>query len=943
MLNLIKDAASITPDPERAHKNLEQLFRKDPEFIEEHAQWIERIAGLFAYSQFLSDYCIRNPMQLSQALRVLHLPVRKPHILSHANEIHASFSDDDQNHLYKQHAMKLLRDFKKSYLLIITLRDISGTTVLQECMSELSILSEALIEHALEMSFTLMRRKFGLIRHNAFSVIGMGKLGSGELNYSSDIDLITVYLNSDGISTGILNPFGIRHNKISSHEYYCMLTETLSGMMHALTEDGICYRVDLRLRPNGQMGAISLDLDSYRAYYEAWGKTWERLALIRAKPVAGDTGLGESFMRTIEPFAWKRSFDYNDMEEIKELKKKIDTIFDINDVKRGYGGIREIEFFVHTFQLLYGGERRNLRTGFLVNVIAELGKEGLLSAEDVKGLSESYLLLRRIEHILQMKDDLQIYALPTDPDELKILSKKMHYAHEEDFLTTLKIIRFKVRDMYNTLLGGTDTTREILLSVIDELPDTAILEYLRFKGFTNPPSALKNIRTLSEQIATGKTLRERSLLRKAIPAFLEKIVASVGKDRALGILVSFISRIGHHEAYLDLLLQREDTREIIADIFSTSTYLSRMLLSTDNLEGIFEYPAIRRNLRSLKDTLDAALSWTPEPLTAIREFKAIEELKYSMLFLKGLFDSYTFNHRLSMLADVVIRAIVTYFGAEKGFAVIGVGGYGARDLNIGSDLDLLFIGGRKDTLETGGKLSPAGSVAEELIRFLSGYTAKGFAYRIDMRLRPDGSRGILVHDMDGYETYYFSAAHPWEIQSLLRARPVAGDMNLLRSFLSLRKQVILQRGREIHGSLVQEMRARIISDISKESLGYDIKNGPGGMKEIEFLVQYLQLKHAAGRPDLIVHDMVNAFQRLAKYAILDRKTEEFLLQSHRFLKAIDTLLRLNEEEVVKADSELLRVMSGFLQVKSTDLLLKRIEETRQKVYRIAHALYQERE
>ena len=148
-----------------------------------------------------------------------------------------------------------------------------------------------------------------------------------------------------------------------------------------------------------------------------------------------------------------------------------------------------------------------------------------------------------------------------------------------------------------------------------------------------------------------------------------------------------------------------------------------------------------------------------------------------------------------------------------------------------------------------------------------------------MRLRPDGSRGILVHDMDGYETYYFSAAHPWEIQSLLRARPVAGDMNLLRSFLSLRKQVILQRGREIHGSLVQEMRARIISDISKESLGYDIKNGPGGMKEIEFLVQYLQLKHAAGRPDLIVHDMVNAFQRLAKYAILDRKTEEFLLQS----------------------------------------------------------------
>ena len=939
MLTLMRDAAAATPDVERSRKNLERLFHDHPTFVEEHAQWLERIAGLFAYSQFLADYSIQNPFRLTQALGRLDLPVRKQEILSQAAAFYAAFADTEKSLPFRNHAMKLLRDLKKSCLLLITLRDISGATSLRECMSELNTLAEALVEFALEMSHTLMRRKFGLPTDNAFSVIGMGKLGGGELNYSSDIDLVTVYHRNEGTSTGILNPFGIRYNKISAHEYFCTLTETLSGMMQALTEDGICYRVDLRLRPNGQKGAISLDLASYHAYYEAWGKTWERLALIRANPVAGDRGLGTMFMKTVEPFVWKKSFDFNDIDEIKELKKKIDTLSDVNDVKRGYGGIREIEFFAHTFQLLYGHAKMNLRNGFLVSVLAALGKEGFLLPEEVKTLSESYLILRRIEHILQMRDDLQTYSLPADQHELNILAKKLHFENGEDFTARLKIARLKVRDMYNTLLGGTETTREILLSVIDELPDTAVLDYLQFRGFTSPPSALNNLRLLREQIATGKTLRERALLRKAIPAILEKIMGSAGKDRALGLLVSFISRIGHHESYLDLLTRREDTREIIADVFSRSTYLSRLFLNADNFEGIFEYPGIRKDPELLRETLNATLARAADPLTLVRDFKAAEELKYGLLFVKGLFDCYDFTHRLSMIADMLIRAILTYLGAGEGFAVIGLGGYGARDLNIGSDLDLLFVSSVEHGKTTRGRPLALQSIAEELIRFLSGYTEKGFAYRIDTRLRPDGSHGILAHDIEGYETYYLSAAQPWEIQSLLRARPIAGDANLLRAFMSLRKHAILRRGHEMAGSLIEDMRKRIISEVSKESSGYDIKNGPGGIKEVEFLAQYLQLKHAAVRPELIVHNTINAFQRLAKYAILDRKTEDFLVQSHHFLKALDTLLRLNEEEVVKADSALLPILSEFLQMKSTDLLLKKIRETRQKVYRVAHAWY----
>ena len=939
----MREASSTTPDPARALKNLERLFHEAPEFIEAHVDWMENIAGLFAHSQFLSDYCIRNPPRLTDAIKNRHLPVDKQQILSEALEGYNAFREETRTPLFKQHAMKLLRDLKKSSLLRITMRDISGITVLQECMSELSILSEAILELALEMSSMLMRRKFGLLRQNMFSVIGMGKLGGSELNYSSDVDIITVYMNDEVTSTGILNPFGIRQNKISSHEYCSMITEILSGLVQTATEDGIAYRVDLRLRPNGQKGATSLSLDAYRSYYEAWGKTWERIALIRARPVAGDAALGESFMRTIEPFVWRRSIDYNDIDEIRELKKKIDTIFDINDIKRGYGGIREIEFFVQTFQLLYGGERKNIRTGFMVRVLEKLREEGFLSMEDVKTLSGSYFFLRRLEHLLQMKDDLQTYSLPSDSEELRILARKMQFIHEKDFLTELKVKRLMVRDMYNSLLGGTDTTQEILLSVMDDLPDDAILDYLGFKHFKNASSSLKKMRALQEQISTRKTLRERTLLRKVIPSFLEQIMRSGKRDTALGMLVSFIDRIGNHESYIDLLMQRTDTREVIAGIFSVSTYLSRLLLSLENLEGIFEYPDIRLNLRAFRERLTVTLTRSADPLNTIREFKAIEELKSGMLFLKGFFDVFSFTHTLSMLADTIIRAIVSYLHAGKGFAVVGLGGYGARDLNIGSDLDLLFISSGDGILLSQGLSSAPKTVAEELIRFLAEYTAKGFAYRIDMRLRPDGSRGILVNDIEGYRAYYHSSAQPWEIQSLLRARPVAGDMNLLRAFQRLRKQVILQRGHEIKGSGIQKMRKRIISEVSRESSGYDIKNGPGGIKEIEYLIQYLQLKHAAGRPDLIVHDTMNAFKRLAKYAILDGKSVDFLLQSQRFLKSVDTLLRFNEEDVVKADSELPDVISGFLQITSTDMFLKKIEATRQKVSEIAHTYYEEGE
>ena len=934
--SLIKEASEITPDPEKSLKNLERLCVESAEFVERHEKNIDTIASLFSYSQFLADYCISNPDKLAVALKDIDKSISKKDILTAArNTYRASLKAPS---LSKQDSIKLLRDLKKTHLLRITLRDMSSITSFDQCVSELSVLAEAILELSIDMSSAMMREKFGDMKGNAFSVIGLGKLGAGELNYSSDVDIITVYRSEVGLSSGIRTASGIRTNSIDPHEYFCRLTETMTGLLQTPTEDGIAYRVDFRLRPNGQKGSLSLPLSSCLSYYESWGKTWERVALIRARPAAGDSNLGKMFMDGIEPFVWKRSLDYNDIEEIKALKKKIDTIFDVNDIKRGYGGIREIEFFVQTFQLLYGGERVNLRSGRLNAVLGELKNEGFLTDGDVRILSNSYLFLRRIEHILQMKDDLQLYVMPSDGGALTILASKLQFGDERRFISEVRLTRLKVRDMYNSLFGVTEAAQDFLLSSSDDLPEDALLEYLTFKGFRSPSTALKNIYALQEQLSTGKTLRERGLLRKVVPSFLDEVFKSPNKDRALTQLTSFIEKIGSHESFTDLLQRRDDTREVLIRTFSASIYLTRLLLGLENLEGIFEFPDVRMDFRSLQERLIAALQYG-DPLKIVREFKAAEELKTGMLFLNRVKDVYGLIGTLSSLADVVLRSLVKFLRAEKGFAVIGLGGYGARELNFGSDLDLLFVHAPGDAPVSGSEGQKEHIAAKELIRILTEYTDSGVAYKVDMRLRPDGSKGVLMNDIEGYSSYYLKSAQPWEIQSLLRARPVAGDRDLLGAFDNLRRTVIRQRRKEITGSSVKAMRQRIIRELSREHKGYDIKLGPGGIKEIEFVVQYLQMKYVDIFPDLILQNTVAALKSIIRHKLLDSATSDILIQSHRFLRSVEILLRLNGEDVLRTNSEIPDIIIELLHLKSKDELFGKIESIRQQMSQITSILY----
>jgi len=936
--HLINEVVSETPDPVRSARNLTKLFNGAPELLELKRQKIQQIATLFSYSQFLADFCIQSPSSLTKALELSRHHFDREMIIA---EGRSQFICIEQQNIQmlKDAALKMLRELKRNYLLIITLRDLSGITTIQECMSELCILAESIIELCIEITSTLMKMNFGSLKDDSYCIIGLGKLGAGELNYSSDVDIMSVYRTGDAFSSGVKKLSGVRTNRISSHEYFCRLTEMLTSLLQTHTEDGFVYRVDLRLRPYGQKGAISFPLSSYHSYYEAWGRTWERMALVRARPVAGNHLLGKSFMDMIEPFVWKKSTDYNDIEEIKALKKKIDTLSSVQDIKRGYGGIREIEFFVHTFQLLYGGEQTKIRRRSLLNSLDALMREGFLSEADCRLLSESYLFLRRLEHLLQMREDLQIYSLPSQEDELNIIARKMHLKDNQQFTAALRLKRLKIRDMYNSLLGKTDETHDVLLSLQDEMSDESVLDYLSFKGFHNSELALKHIRSLNEYISFGKTIRQRTLLRKTIPLFIAETLRYPNKDRILKTLVSFIEKVGMHESYLDLLSQRADTREIMIHTFSSSTYLTRLLLILENLEGIFEYPDIRIDFKVLRERLIQSLKESPNPRGALREYKMIEELKTGLLFLKGAIDAYAFSDILSSLADTIIQAIVKHLHADS-FAVVALGAYGAGELNINSDLDLLFIQGEGTDSTLDKKHVGNVRFAEDLIAFLTEYTEDGVAYKVDMRLRPDGSKGLLLNDIEGYQNYYLNSAHPWEIQVLLKSRPVAGNKHLIKSFNSLKEYVLLRRGGELTSEYMKDMRRKIISDVSRESYGYDLKLGPGGIKEIEFLTQYLQLQHCKNMPGLIIQNAVSAIDELTKNRLLEDKTADRLKNYYGVLRTIETILRLNEEEVLREDSGSNDIIIRILQYSSKASLFEKVRNIREQITATAQRIYQ---
>lgn len=830
-----------------------------------------------------------------------------------------------------------LRQFRKQEMLRIGLRDLLNKADLRETVEDLSNLAEVCLQKAYEWAEASTRSRYGrpLIerpdgssRCAAFAVIAMGKLGGRELNFSSDVDLMYVY-TADGETEGTPGHGGVL-NRITNHQYFIKIAEKLSAAIGEKTEDGFVFRVDLRLRPEGQRGPLAQSLGGYETYYESWGQTWERSALIKARPVAGDETLGREFVERITPFVYRKYLDYSAIAEIRDMKQKINKDVDLKgrthrDVKLGYGGIREIEFVIQALQLIYAGRDRSLREKSALKALHRLSQKGLITYEEHAVLSKAYVFLRMVEHRIQIADDLQTQTIPSEERELCSLARRAGYRERgketELLLRDYHLHTSMVRTMYDDLFAftGEEGNREPALDDYHLILDPQTQEQeaaalLKKHGFQEPEKACRNVLLLREGTAfVHQTPRSRKLFQEIFPSLFHEIVTSADPDLALNHLESFLAAQGSWEAFQSLIKIDAAAVRVLVTIFANSEYFSRMLVGRPALlENLLEsrkaYGIGTKAVfaRELADLL-ARAPGVPEKLDALRRFKHQEEIRLGMADLVSRVSQRSVSRDLSKLAEVCLEAALQLALAEtarryggtdssSGLAVIGVGKMGGRELTYGSDLDILFV-----YSESRAGI-PAGisvfeffsKTAEKAIAYLSALTREGFVFRVDTRLRPTGSKGPLVQSIEAFKNYYTGQAETWELQALLRAHPVAGDPSVGEEFCSVIQPLIYREAdRTALAADIRSMRRRMEDEIGKKSAAlYNIKQGEGGIVDIEFLVQYLQLLHGARHCRIRVPGTQNALKAIGRQGLLSREDHRFLLGAYLFLRRLESRMRI---------------------------------------------------
>lgn len=930
-MSSLDEAVNRTPDPARALKNLKTFLSEHAAMERAVSEHIGEVANLFAYAQFLANFSVRRPEALFRAIGRLHQVQDRDQMRA---ELEAALKGASL-----QGAMSAFREFKKEKLIEITLRDAMGISSPTESMEQLSDLADSIIEAALGVVAGMLRERYGEPHEDSFSVLALGKLGARELNYSSDVDLIFVYGTEKGQTTGVPGPTGATINAIGNHEFYCRLASELSRFLSQMTEDGVVYRVDLRLRPDGQRGEATLPLRSYELYYESWGREWERLALIRARHVAGDKVLGEEFMKTIKPFVWRKYLDFSTIDEIRGLKSRIDATFKKDDIKRGHGGIREIEFFAQAFQLVYGGKEPLLRNRSTLITLYMLWQKNFIGDDDHKKLSESYIYLRRIEHYIQMLNDVQTHVLPADADQREALARKMGHTSYPEFQEELQSIRHMVRGVYDLFFRkGQEEHGRAHIFLSEDFDEDEIGEYLTARGFPDETEGIRLVSQLRQSIGFFHSLKGRRLLEKVMPDLAEAALASSAPERVLRSLVHFLEMVSNAESYLELLEQNRKLAHSLIEVFSKSDYLSRLILSNvgylDMLTGGMPK---KKTLSRMKQELKG-MSTTQMPISAaLRIFKRSEEIRLGLMFLNRRIDVKHLLRGLSKVAETVVGTALEAVALEMGpppvseVSIIAMGKFGGRELTVGSDLDILFsVSGEADDFHV--------RVAERFLRVLQLYTNHGIAYKVDTRLRPEGTKGPLINSVAGYREYYLRSADNWEIQALLKARPVTGGQKAARVFMTMRDEVFRERAQGVKATDIMSMRAKIISQLAKADGSIDIKLHKGGIEEIEFIAQYLQLRHPE-KLRVFRQDTPGALHSLWEAGAVPDEDLKYLSESYIFYRTIESYMRLSVMSSIRASGHEARHLAAFLQLRDADELIEGLARRMEKVSEIAGRLY----
>ncbi len=684
------------------------------------------------------------------------------------------------------------------------------------------------------------------------------------------------------------------------------LAKKLSRLIDERTADGYVMRVDLRLRPDPGATPIAMSLPSAASYYETLGQNWERAAMIKARPIAGDVELGAAFLKELAPFIWRKYFDYAAIADIHAMKRQIHAVRGHeqvtvagHDVKLGRGGIREVEFFVQTQQLIFGGRRPGLRGSRTVEMLAELHREGWVGADAVDDLTSAYFFLRAVEHRLQMRNDEQTQRLPVEEDDLARFAKFCGYASLSRFAHDLTHHLRAVEKHYARLFEDApkladDAGSLVFTGVVDD-PDT--LATLARLGFQRPEQATETIRGWHfGRRPAVRSARAREVLTELTPGLIAAFAASGDPDAALDAFDAALERMPAAAELMSILRSNSALRELFGDLFGGAPRLAEVVAARPHvLDAVIDPARVARLADILDDAREAARVETylaaardyEDALNRARDFAAEEKFLIGVRLLSGALDADMAARGYSALARALVAALLARveasFAAEHGkveggrVAVIGMGKLGSREMTAASDLDLIVI---YDFSEGAGvsdgrrPLPPAlyyARLTQRLVSALTAPTKAGRLYDVDLRLRPSGRQGPLATSLQAFSQYQRDEAETWEHMALTRARVVAGDATLTDEIdKAAHATLAVKRDRRKLAREITDMRALIAKEKGDKG-DFDLKLAPGGLIDIEFLAQYLILAHAWRRPELLATETRLVLSEAAKAGLLSAR------------------------------------------------------------------------
>ena len=934
---LLKKYAKLivaSPSPRSAQNHLLRLIEAGGiDSLEKiPAAELPKLFRLLGGSAFLSDVLIRSDENWPEIF-LRQSQTEQKSVADHVNEIEAALGASSSFDDFRA----VLRRHKQREYLRIGARDLMPGITLEETVREITAFAEASLEVAYRRSRDEVERDYGALNlpgteaPNRFVILGMGKLGGGELNFSSDIDVIFLYESDEGESAG-----GLR-GKTAPREFFGEIGKRIISAMGQVTEEGFVFRTDLRLRPLGANGPLVQSVGSAMLYYESWGQCWERAAMIKARPVAGARGLGNDFLKELEPFVYRRYLDYTTVDELRHMKARIENELLTRDdkernVKLGVGGIREVEFFTQALQLVNGGYEPELRSANTLEALTALARHGFVSRKERDRLTEAYCFLRQVEHKVQIVQEAHAHSIPQGKEEERALARRLGYrrrarrSEREQFWQDYRRQTKTVREMFDKLFYGAQKEIEqdgAAGSVWNDLDrQDLVMAELAKTGFADPAKAYANLLAVRDgEVFAPPSAKRLKVMRLLGPALMAEIASSSAPERALSNLAEFSHRIGGRTGFLTLLAENPETMRLLITLFAESQFLTDLFLNRPELIDTL----IRVDLTRFEKTraemlaeLRAAIAEhddTEAKLNALRRYKTEEFIRIGLHDLGGALELVTVLAQLSNVADASLQAAVDLTLAEIGerygpvpggqFTVIGGGKLGGRELDYNSDLDLIFVyDGAVEARSTGGLPAHEYYVraGQKLLTYLGAPTEEGIAYKVDMQLRPSGKAGPLVSSLDAFREYHKTSSQLWERQALIKTRYVAGDAVLGREVEKITRAFAYGRAleRDEIGE-IHHLRMRMERELAHENENrFNLKKGRGGLVDIEFLTQMLQLMHGNGRASLRRRETLAALKALHEEKILKRDEYRILSDGYLFLRRLDHRLRLERDQSIDA-------------------------------------------